>query len=63
MTAYEEEVVVRQAHQVTEVSLDTIISGLKKINDMIRRQSEFWSSLSEDEVREWGMIPEDAAIF
>ena len=30
MTAYEEEVVVRQAHQVTEVSLDTIISGLKK---------------------------------
>ena len=30
-TAYEEEVVVRQAHQVTEVSLDRIASGLKKV--------------------------------
>ena len=29
--AYEEEVIVRQAHQVTEVSLDGIASGLKKV--------------------------------
>ena len=31
MNAYEEEVVVRQAHQATEVSLDGIASGLKKV--------------------------------
>ena len=50
MTAYKEEVVACQAHQVTEVSLDAITSGLKNINDMIRRWSEFWLSLSEDKV-------------
>ena len=37
MTAYKEEVVACQAHQVIEVSLDAITSGLKNINDMIRR--------------------------
>jgi len=31
INAYDEEVVVRQAHQATEVSLDGIASGLKKI--------------------------------
>ena len=31
VNAYEEEVVVRQAHQATEVSLDGIVSGLKKV--------------------------------
>ena len=31
VNAYEEEVVVRQAHQATEVSLDGIASGLKKV--------------------------------
>lgn len=29
--AYEEEVIVRQAHQATEISLDGIASGLKKV--------------------------------
>ena len=49
--ALEEEVVVRQAHQLTEGKLDTVASGLKKVaqeslNDLGRLHNKLGTSSS-----------------
>ena len=50
MNAYEEEVVVRQAHQATEISLDGIASGLKKVvTQSLRDINELFDKLGEPE--------------